>query len=89
MVDGFSKGKDPTQMFWACFSGGMSELIDLERDLDISNNGYTSKSFVWALQEGLVPFYEPGDVFQQDNACIHTAKWSTDWLEKNGIWTIE
>jgi hypothetical protein len=43
MVDGFSKGKDPTQMFWACFSGGMSELIDLERDPDTSKNGYTSK----------------------------------------------
>jgi hypothetical protein len=49
---------------------------------------YTSKSYVWALQEGLVPVYEPGNVFQQDNARIHTAKWSTDWLKKTGIWTI-
>jgi hypothetical protein len=79
MVDGFNKGKGLTQMFWACFSWGMrNELIDMERDQDAPKNGYTSKSYVWALQEDLVPVYEPGDVFQQDDTRIHTAKWSTD-----------
>jgi hypothetical protein len=62
-----------------------SELIDMKKDPDAPKNGYTSKSYVWALQEGLAPIYKPGDVFPQDTTCIYTVKWSTDWLEKNGI----
>jgi hypothetical protein len=41
-----------------------SELIDMERDPDASKNSYTSKPYVWAFQEGLVPIHEPGDIFQ-------------------------
>jgi len=36
--------------------------------------GYNAQSYIWALEEGLLPVYQPGLVFQQDNAPIHTAR---------------
>jgi transposase len=38
-----------------------------------------------ALTEGLLPFLNEFEHFQQDNARIHTAKASMDWLLLHGI----
>ena len=51
--------------------------------------GYNSESYVETLREGLVPLYEPGLAFQQDNAPIHTSAMSTEWLEEHGVWVID
>ena len=40
------------------------------------------------LEEGLLPVYEPGRPFQQDNAKIHTAIVTKAWLEEHGFWVI-
>lgn len=47
------------------------------------------KSYLDVLGEGLLPFYEPGDPFMQDNARIHTSGAVKEWLEVYGIWTIK
>lgn len=40
-------------------------------------------------QEGLIPFYAPGQIFQQDNAPIHTAEDVKEWLEKYGVQVLD
>lgn len=50
-----------------------SELIIMERDSESPRNGYSSYSYIKALEVGLLPYYQPGVRFQQDNARIHTS----------------
>ena len=50
-----------------------SELVIMSRDAEAQKNGYTGRSYIQALEEGLLPFYEPGVRFQQDNAKIHVS----------------
>jgi transposase len=61
----------------------------MERNPSAKKYGYSRHSYMYALEEGLVPIYKPGDIFQHDNAPIHTALDVQEWLEKHGIWTLE
>lgn len=45
--------------------------------------------YIWALEEGLRPYYRLGTFFLQDNAKIHVAKKTTEWLERHGVWVLE
>ncbi|KAJ5563087.1 hypothetical protein N7535_002469 [Penicillium sp. DV-2018c] len=83
--------KDISQMVWgAIWLGGRSNLIIMERDEESpSQKGYTSKSYIEALEKGLLPCYTPGAVFQQDNAKIHTAFVTQEWFERHGIYVEE
>ena len=44
------------------------------------------------LEKSLLPFlvnnYQNGAIFQQDNAAIHTAKLTTEWLQDHNIATL-
>jgi hypothetical protein len=61
-------------MIWAMiFKGGRSPIVVMKRDSTAKRNGYTAESYRKALEEGLLPFYKPEDLFQQDNAKIHRA----------------
>jgi hypothetical protein len=60
-------------------------LVIIERDESGARGGYTTKSYITALDEGLVPYYTPGTIFQQDNARIHTAKIAKAWFETHGV----
>lgn len=76
-------------MVWACiFIDGRSDLIIIERDPAAPRGGYTTQSYIWALEEGLLKEYEPGTPFQQDNAKIHVSKAMKEWFETHGIWVI-
>lgn len=80
--------KDISQMVWAgIWLGGRTKLVIMERDKDSpSGRGYTAKSYIEALEKGLLPIYTPGIVFQQDNAKIHTALVIQEWFETHGIY---
>ncbi|KZZ88459.1 transposase [Ascosphaera apis ARSEF 7405] len=83
-------GKDISQMVWgAIWIGGRSELVIMERDDQSPRNGYSTNSYIAALEQGLVPVYEPGKVFQQDNARIHVSGGMQEWFERHGIWVPE
>jgi hypothetical protein len=45
----------------------------MERDPSAKKYGYSRHSYMWALEEGLVPIYKPDDIFQHNNAPIHIA----------------
>lgn len=74
-------------MVWGAFYGRgvQSGLLRLGRDPDAKRNGYTPASYVGVLDEELPTLWEPGLLFMQDNAPIHTSRSARDWLEENGI----
>lgn len=91
MVNITNHGKPQVSlMIWGCiWLGGRSEIIIMERDLNTPRNGYSAWSYLEALEAGLLPIYEPGQFFQQDNAKIHVAKVAKEWFEEHGIWVID
>jgi hypothetical protein len=64
-------------------------LIVMTRDPEAPRNGYTSWSYTKALGEGLLPFLDEFELFQHDNARIHTSQEATDWLLLHGIRPID
>jgi transposase len=57
----------------------------MKRDTASPHNGYSAKSYIQALEEGLLRNYQRGDLFQQDNARIHTARITREWLQRHHI----
>ena len=57
----------------------------MERDKTSQRQGYTAKSYIATLEEGLKAVYEPPLRFQQDNASIHKAGITKTWFEENAI----
>jgi len=77
-------------MVWGAIEkGGRSELQVMERDENAPKNGYSAGSYIKILEEGLFPHYTPGRFFFQDNARIHKAKVTKEWLESHGIRVAE
>lgn len=65
-----------------------SPLVIMERDSDAPKGGYTSKSYIQALTEGLLPHWRRSQLFMQDNARIHTSKTTKRFLEQPHITPI-
>ncbi len=49
------------------------------------NHGYTSRLYMSVLEDGPLPIYQPGQLFQQDNAQIHTTEKTEECHENYGI----
>ena len=47
--------------------------------------GYSANSYIEVLKDNLLGLWEPGLIFMQDNAPIHTAKKVIKWFEDTGI----
>jgi hypothetical protein len=81
---------DFTLMMWgSIWLGGRSDILLMERDTESRGGGYTTWSYLRVLEEGLLPHYQPGTFFQQDNAKIHVSKAAQRWFEEHGIWVID
>lgn len=79
--------KDISQMVWGTiWLGGCSKLIVMERDTTSERSGYSWFLYINTLEEDLLPIYEPGKIFQQDNAKIHIAKDTQKWFESHSIY---
>jgi transposase len=63
--------------------------VIMERDSESTGNGYTSWSYMEALKQALLPVYQPGTFFQQDNAKIHVSRATQSFFEEHGIWVID
>ena len=61
----------------------------MERDVLARKEGYSARSYIWALEEGLMPVYKPLDIYQMDNAPIHMLNLVKKWLETHGVWTLD
>ena len=59
-----SNRKDLTQIVYAYFwYNSRLELIAIERDPLAAKEGYSARSYVWALEDGLMPIYKPLDIY--------------------------
>lgn len=77
-------------MFWGGIAGSKrTYLIPMTRDKTAKKGGYSSWSYRKALTEGLLPFIDEFGDFQQDNARVHVAKASMDWLLLHGLIPIK
>jgi len=90
MVSTHKKGKDICLMVWAAIwwkygKVHKSDLVILGRDWESKKMGYTANSYLDVLDDQLPRIYEPGLIFMQDNAPIHTAKKVKDWFEEAAI----
>ena len=61
----------------------------MKRDYAFKGQGYTDQSYIKALDEGLLPYYQPGYQSLQDNARVHTPQVTKEYLERHGIWLID
>jgi hypothetical protein len=76
-------------VFAAIWISDRSDLIIMERDPDALRGGYTTKLYLDTLKGGLLLFYDPEYIFQQDNAGIHRSEAAELWFETYGIHVIE
>ena len=81
-----SNGKDLTQIIYAYFwYDGRLELVAMERDPSVVKEGYSARSYIWALEDSLILIYKPLDIYQIDNAPIYTSNLVKKWLETHGV----
>lgn len=74
MIQPCNKSKAPTIMVWGAFLGTKrSNLIRMRRDEESRARGYTAASYLGVLEDQILTIWEPGLVFMQDNARVHTA----------------
>ena len=57
-----------------------SDLVVMARDADARRGGYSSRSYAEVLDDQMPRCWEPGLIFMQDNASIHTAHIIRDWF---------
>ena len=72
--------------FWA--KGGIigrSDLYVVDRDFKSKKHGYSARSYLDVLEDQIPKCQEPGLIFMQDGALIHTAKLVMDWFKEMGI----
>jgi hypothetical protein len=74
-------------MVWAAFGyGGKSSIVFL-------NGRQNSQDYVRVLENHLLPVGEqicgPNWIFQQDNASIHTSRFTKNWFEANNVRVME
>ncbi|CEL11785.1 hypothetical protein ASPCAL14881 [Aspergillus calidoustus] len=77
-------------MVWASIWGGnRSDIVIMEADENSKRQGYSRFSYLKMLQEQLPTIWEPGLLFMQDNASIHTATVVKKWLNSEAIPLLE
>ena len=87
IIDAVPKGKQILVMIWAGINllyGGIKMVI-MERDPHSNHQGYSAHSYMLALEEGLLPIYYNGLIFQQDNTHIHTTLNTLTWFHIVGV----
>ena len=77
-------------MFWGVFAWGIrTQLFELVGDEFSDRKGVTGATIRSTLSEALPTIAEPGMVFMQDNAPVHTShvvqKWLGDFSRENQI----
>jgi transposase len=85
-VQTYSKGHDISIMVWgAIWIRGRSDLVVMTRDEHAKRNGYSANSYIDVLDQTIERYWQPGMIFMQDNAPIHTAKKVLKWFKERAI----
>lgn len=71
----YNKSKDIRVMVWAAIStAGTSNLMIMRRDQSAPKQGYTTRSYIQVLEDGLLPIFQASSIYQQDGTRIYTAR---------------
>lgn len=63
-VTNYNKSKDIRVMVWAAISvDGFSKLHAMRRDNSSKNNGYTIRSYLQVLEDGLLPILNANSIY--------------------------
>ena len=90
MIEPYKKGKDICIMIWGkIWIGGRSNIIMMVRDEDTKKKSFTQRSYLAVLEEAIPACWQPGQIFMQDNAPIHTAGAVKEWFQNKGIPVLE
>jgi transposase len=90
MVQTYRKSTDISIMVWgATWYDGRSDLVIMERDEESRGGGYSANSYLQVLEQEIPKCFEPGRIFMQDNASIHTAKKVTQWFEDRSVLLLD
>ena len=78
-------GKSVKKMFWAAFGqDSRTGLVPLDGDPDAPRGGITGRVMVDLYEAFLPSILQPGDIFMQDNAPVHTARIVRSALQNMG-----
>ena len=73
-------------MFWAAFGQNIrTGLVPLDGDPESARGGVTARVIVELYRAYLPTILQPGDIFMQDGASIHTARIVKRLLQEMGI----
>jgi transposase len=78
----FKSGRESVMM-WGCFQGNKMGPLAL-----CPKGKMDSAKYCNVLEQHLLPFWDNldyGSIFMEDNACIHTSKYSKNWKEEHEI----
>ena len=85
MVQTYGTSKNMKTMVWACFWDlGRSSLYIMDRDFESKKHGYSANSYLEVLDAEVDDIFknnEPGYMYMQDNASIHTARKVKAWFK--------
>ena len=82
-----SKNHD-TIMIWAAMRADGRIVYRIVRNFYGGGSTQTAEVYRRLLQDVIPEIYEPGQVWLQDNAPVHTAHIVRDWLVDNGVWYL-
>jgi hypothetical protein len=89
MIQTYNCYKNMKVMVWGCFwDTGRTGLYLMDRDFEAKKHGYSANSYLEVLDAEVAPAYaslDPGYIFMQDNASIHTAHKVRNWFSDHGI----
>ena len=57
----------------------------MKQDFEAKKQGYSANSYIQVLENNLLGIWEPGLIFMQDNAPIHSAHRVRDWFTEMSI----
>jgi len=84
------RGKGLRVMVWAAIWATRTfDLYPLERDFESKKHGYFANSYIKILEDNIGVIWEPGTLFQQDNAKIYFVKKTKKWFEDTAIPVLE
>ena len=77
-------------MVWGCFwDTGRTGLYLIDRDFESKKYGYSANSYLEVLDAMVAPaiteLNDPGYIFMQDNASIHTALTVRNWFRNAAL----
>lgn len=79
-------GKSVKKMLWAAFGQDTrTGLIPLDGDPDSARGGVSARVIVDLYTAFLPSILQPGDIFMQDNASVHTARIVRTTLQNMGV----